>query len=73
MEAVPITTDVVESRSRRGVKYVIKFVRDLRQVGGLLRVLRFPSPIKLTATMLKVALSTINEQTKQTEDLVKNT
>ena len=24
---------------------------DLRQVGGFLRVLRFPSPIKLTATI----------------------
>jgi hypothetical protein len=31
--------------------YVIKFVIDLRQVGGFLRVLRFPPPIKLTATM----------------------
>jgi hypothetical protein len=30
--------------------YVIKFVSDLRQVGGFLRVLRFPPPIKLTAT-----------------------
>ena len=30
--------------------YVIKFVSDLRQVSGLLRVLRFPTPIKLTAT-----------------------
>jgi hypothetical protein len=29
--------------------YVIKFVSDLRQVGGFLRVLRFPPPIKLTA------------------------
>ena len=28
--------------------YVTKFVSDLRQVGGLLR---FPSPIKLTATI----------------------
>jgi hypothetical protein len=31
--------------------YVIKFVNDLRQVGGSLRVLRFPPPIKLTATI----------------------
>ena len=31
--------------------YVIKFVSDLRQVYGLLRVLRFPPPIKLTATI----------------------
>ena len=29
--------------------YVIKFVSDLPQVGGFLRVLRFPPPIKLTA------------------------
>jgi len=27
--------------------YVIKFVSDLLQVGGFLRVLRFPPPIKL--------------------------
>ena len=39
-----------ESRSRRGVQhYVIKFVRVLRHVGGFLRVLRFPPPIKLIA------------------------
>ena len=30
---------------------LIKLVSDLRQVGGFLRVLRFPSPIKLTATI----------------------
>jgi hypothetical protein len=29
--------------------YVIKFVSDLRQVGGFLWVLQFPPPIKLTA------------------------
>jgi len=42
-----------ESRSGRGVQhYVIKFVSDLRQQGGgFLRVLRFPPPIKLTATI----------------------
>ena len=28
-----------------------KFVSDLRQVGGFLRVLQFPPPIKLTATI----------------------
>jgi hypothetical protein len=28
---------------------VVKFVSDLRQVGGFLWVLRFPPPIKLTA------------------------
>jgi hypothetical protein len=31
--------------------YVIKFVRDLQQVGGFLRVLWFPPPIKLTVTI----------------------
>jgi hypothetical protein len=38
-----------ESRSGRGVQhYVIKFVNDLRQVSGFIRVIRFPPP-KLTA------------------------
>jgi hypothetical protein len=41
-----------ESRSGRGVQhYVIKFISDLRQVGGFLRVLQFPPPLKLTATI----------------------
>jgi hypothetical protein len=41
-----------KSRSGRGVQhYVIKFVSDLRQVGGFFPVLRFPSPIKLTSTI----------------------
>jgi len=31
--------------------YVIKFVNDLRQDGGFLRVLRFPPPLKLTTTI----------------------
>jgi len=31
--------------------YVLKFVSDLRQVGGFLRFLQFPPPIKLTDTM----------------------
>jgi hypothetical protein len=31
--------------------HVIKFVSDLRQVGGFLLVLQFPSSIKLTATI----------------------
>jgi hypothetical protein len=31
-------------------KNIIKFVSDLQQVGGFLRVLRFSSPVKLTAT-----------------------
>ena len=31
--------------------YVIKFVSNLRQIGGFPRVLRFSPPIKLTATI----------------------
>ena len=41
-----------ESQSGRGVQhYVIKFVSDLRQVSGFLRIPRFPPPIKLTTTI----------------------
>jgi hypothetical protein len=41
-----------ESRSGWGVQhYVIKFVSDLRQLCVFFRVLRFPPPIKLTATI----------------------
>ena len=44
--------------------YVIKFVIDLLNVGGFLRVRRFTPLIKLTATiseiLMKVMLSTIN-------------
>ena len=42
--SVPITTDVVVLT----LHYVIKFVSDLGQVGGFLRL---PPPIKLTATI----------------------
>jgi hypothetical protein len=46
-----------------GVLYVIKFVNDLRQVGGFLRVLQVSSTNKtdchdITEILLKVALST---------------
>ena len=52
MQLVPITTKVVSSNSAHGTvysiqQYVIKFVSDLRQVGGFLPVLRFPPLIKL--------------------------
>jgi hypothetical protein len=54
VQSVPIITKVVdefESHSWRDLQnYVIKFVSDLRQVGGFLQVLRFPQPIKLTVT-----------------------
>jgi hypothetical protein len=53
---VPITTKVVSSNPAHGEVYLIqhyaiKFVSDLRQVCGFHRVLGFPSPIKLTATL----------------------
>jgi hypothetical protein len=45
---------------------VIKFVSDLRQVGGFLRALRFPSTNKtdrhdMAEILLKVALNTIKQ------------
>ena len=54
MQPVPITTNVASLNPAHGEvyaiqHYVIKFVSDLRQVSGFLRVLRFPPPIKLTA------------------------
>ncbi len=56
VQSVHITTTVVSSNTVHGEvysiqHYVIKFVSDLRQVGGFLRILRFPPPIKLTATI----------------------
>jgi len=56
VETVPITTKIVSSNPAHGEvysiqHYMIKFVSDLRQVGGFLQVLRFPPPIKFTATI----------------------
>jgi hypothetical protein len=56
VQSKPITTNVVSSNPVHGEVYsiplsVIKFVSDLRQVEGFLRVFRFPSPIKLTGTI----------------------
>ena len=50
MQSVLITTKVVRSNPGDGEGYsikhnVIKFLSDLRQVGGFLRVLLFPPPI----------------------------
>jgi hypothetical protein len=51
MQSEPITTDVSLNMNQGDVHniiiYVIKFVSELRQVGGFLR---FPPPIKLTPT-----------------------
>jgi hypothetical protein len=46
-QSVPFITNVVRSNPAQArctiiQHYVIKFVSDLRQVGGFLRVLRFP-------------------------------
>jgi hypothetical protein len=54
VQSVSITTNVVSFEPIHGdvysiQYYVIKFVIDLWQVGGFLRVLLFPPPIKLTA------------------------
>ena len=51
MQSLPITTKIVSLNPTHGKVYsiqyyVIKFVSDLWQVGGFLRALRFPSPIK---------------------------
>ena len=56
MQSVPITTKVmssnlVDKEVYSMQHYVIQFVSDLRQIGGFLRVLRCPPPIKLTATI----------------------
>ena len=43
---------VVSSNPNQAIqRYVIKFVRDWRQVGGFLRLVRVPPLIKLTATI----------------------
>jgi hypothetical protein len=52
VQSVPITTNFVSLNKAHGEAfsvehYVIKFVTDLRQVCGFLRVLRFPPQIKL--------------------------
>jgi hypothetical protein len=71
VQSVPITTKVVSSNPVLVEmcsiqQYVIKFVSDLRQVGGFLRVLRFSPPIKhlhdLSEILLKVTLKTINHK-----------
>jgi hypothetical protein len=53
VQPLPITTKVMSSNPVNGgvysiQHYAIKFVSDLRQVGGFLCVLRFPPPTKLT-------------------------
>ena len=56
VQSVPITTKVMSSNPVHDdvyliQHYVIKFVSELRQVGGFPRIVRFPPPIKLAATI----------------------
>ena len=56
MQSMPIAIKVMSSNPTHVdadsiQHYAIKFVSDMRKVGGFLRVLRFPPPIKLTATI----------------------
>jgi hypothetical protein len=52
MQSVPITINVVSSNPTQMKQHYVKnFASDLRQVGGFLRVLRFPPSKKLTATI----------------------
>ena len=56
VQSVSITTKVVSSNPGYVEVYliqhcVIKFVSALQQVCGSLRVLRFPPPVKLTASI----------------------
>jgi hypothetical protein len=66
MQSVSITTKIVSSNPVHGEMYsiqhyVIKFVSDLRQVGGFLQVLTNKTDCHdLTEILLKVALNTIN-------------
>ena len=56
VEPVPITTKVVSSNQAHGEMfsiqlYVIKSLSDLQQAYGFHRILMFPLPIKLNATI----------------------
>ena len=70
IQTVPIATNVVSLNSAHGKvysmqNYVINFASDIRQVGGVLKVLLFPQLIEtdhhdMAELLLKVALITIN-------------
>jgi hypothetical protein len=56
VQSVPITTKFVSLNPTHGdlysiQHYVIKFVQNLWYVCGFNRVLQYPSPIKMTATI----------------------
>ena len=51
MVAKVVSSNLFHSEVYSIQHYVLKFVSDLRQVNGFLRVLWFSPPIKLTATI----------------------
>jgi hypothetical protein len=70
MQSIPITIKVASSNPAEGEvysipHYVIKFVSNLQQVDGFLRVFRFPPPTThhhhIAEILLKVTLNTINQ------------
>jgi hypothetical protein len=71
MQSEPITTDVSLNMNQGDVYniiiYVIKFVSELRQVGGFLR---FPPPIKLTPTNFSLWIDMIRAQTFDLQHLM---
>ena len=77
MQSVPITTNIVSSNRVHGEvysiqHYVIKFVSDLRQVGGtLVSSTNKTDRHDITELLLKVALNTIKQTNKQTVHKVK--
>jgi hypothetical protein len=61
IQLVPVTTRVVHSNIAHAEvysiqHYAIQFVSDLWHVGGFLRVLRVPAPIKLTVTIVEIGV-----------------
>jgi hypothetical protein len=59
-----------ESRSGRGVQhYVIKFVSDLRQVGGFLLVLRFHPPMKPPRYIWNIVENGVKHHKNQTKPI----
>ena len=82
MQSVPITTDVASSNLDQGEvylisHYMIKFVSDLRQVGGCSPCPPVSSTNKtdrhdITEILLKVALNTINKTNQPTLLLQQN-
>jgi len=50
-ETTPLGGTIMMFTLSAGINCIIKFVSELRQVGGFLRVLWFPPPTKRTATI----------------------